>query len=594
MSWFHFDGKRKLERTAESSSRTFYTEGDILRQFRSENWSKLDTNSRLDVLNAYEQLRASRIGRKPAVIQQMQHIPANEGIAGKTLDGGRQIEIDLDMLSSYETLDTLIHESTHVEQFDACANNRTVNYSAESLNRFRAETVDYCADSPDYDRQCLELDANNCAAEFMMSKADVFADDPKYFSYLQERKAHFKNINRDLQDNETERRQLQERQVSNAYRFGRISEQQYQDNLKAVREQHPEEAVQDSLRMTDELNYTTEYVEENLCRRNASITEQMVQQAEQQHEQMTDSQQRNTISEKQYQILSRENQQQLENLQGHRQQLKELQQWQYDQLKEYVIENGMSRVNTENDEKYQQMAARYRQTQDQLHDLDLQTEILNEDQKQLDEATDYQFTFEQEPPNAQNKEVNVSEDKGFAKNQILQTSLEQDFGLHRQNSLANDKEERQDSEEDLSMDELSEEPGAIEEQEASEEENLSMDELSEEPGAIEEQETSEEEGLSMDELGEEPGAIEEQESSEEEDLSMDDMGEEPGAIEEQKASEEEGLSMDELCEGPEAAEEQETSKEENLSMGDLTKEPETVEPDATQEEEKSKDYSYAY
>lgn len=354
MSWFHFDGKRKLERTAESSSRTFYTEGDILRQFRSENWSKLDTNSRLDVLNAYEQLRASRIGRKPAVIQQMQHIPANEGIAGKTLDGGRQIEIDLDMLSSYETLDTLIHESTHVEQFDACANNRTVNYSAESLNRFRAETVDYCADSPDYDRQCLELDANNCAAEFMMSKADVFADDPKYFSYLQERKAHFKNINRDLQDNETERRQLQERQVSNAYRFGRISEQQYQDNLKAVREQHPEEAVQDSLRMTDELNYTTEYVEENLCRRNASITEQMVQQAEQQHEQMTDSQQRNTISEKQYQILSRENQQQLENLQGHRQQLKELQQWQYDQLKEYVIENGMSRVNTENDEKYQQ------------------------------------------------------------------------------------------------------------------------------------------------------------------------------------------------------------------------------------------------
>ena len=96
--------------------------------------------------------------------------------------------------SSYEVLDTYLHEARHAYQEKSVKKGE--GYDEHSFNMIKAENVvdengnlyNYIEDGVGYDTACCELDANNEAMRTMLSYSEEFGSDPEYLNYLEERK----------------------------------------------------------------------------------------------------------------------------------------------------------------------------------------------------------------------------------------------------------------------------------------------------------------------------------------------------------------------------------------------------------------------
>ena len=206
-----------------------YSKDELLDTFKTENWEKLNDENRIAIIQEMENRTAVEQGRPPAEIVSSY----DAGTYGGYTSTNNQISINVSDFSSYETLDTYVHESTHAYQSHCIQTGE--GYDDHTLSMMEAEMArdeqgnlyNYARSSPEYDMQCDELDSNNKAAIFMLEQRERYEHDPDYRTYIEERAAHFSEVNATLDGNSEDRVRLQNNQAYVAFIRGDISEDQY-------------------------------------------------------------------------------------------------------------------------------------------------------------------------------------------------------------------------------------------------------------------------------------------------------------------------------------------------------------------------------
>ena len=207
------------------------SDDELLNQFRTENWEKMPSaKDRVALLQEMENRFAARQGRTPAKVEELK----TGSYYGAYNDMSGRLQVNVQDFSSYEVLDTYIHEANHayqhhcVETGSGMREDVRLMMQAELARDDRGRLYNYASTSPEYDMQCDELDSNNRAGAFVLSQAQRYGDDPAFEAYVKERANHFREVNHDLTHRDGLRQAMQERQTDVAYIRGDLSEEQYQ------------------------------------------------------------------------------------------------------------------------------------------------------------------------------------------------------------------------------------------------------------------------------------------------------------------------------------------------------------------------------
>lgn len=217
----------------------------ILEKFKSENWGNMDDDKRIALFQEMENRNAYFQGREPAKIAATN----SDEFYGTYNNVFNRIEINVSNVSSYEALDTYVHESNHAYQTN-CVENGT-GYEEHMLNMMQAETArtpqghlyNYENDSPYYDMQCNELDSNNQAAKFLIGQKSRYANDSEYRTYIVERSNHFQKVNATMKNAKELRNAMQIEQTKRAYLNGDISEEQFLSMVQNIQNKNYEDAA---------------------------------------------------------------------------------------------------------------------------------------------------------------------------------------------------------------------------------------------------------------------------------------------------------------------------------------------------------------
>ena len=228
---FFWDGwKDQQQQQAEESGYSNLSDDELLDTFKSETWNDLDDDSRIAVFQEMENRSAAEQGREAAQI-----VSLNEpGLHGGYNGVSNQIRIDVTNDSSYESLDTYMHESNHAYQ-TYCIESGSGAYDNHTRSMMQAEMArdergclyNYKTDSIGYDMQCNELDSNNRAASFMLSQEERYSSDSEYRTYIASRADHYSEVSSHLDQYREQRTNMQSDQAYTAYVRGDISESQY-------------------------------------------------------------------------------------------------------------------------------------------------------------------------------------------------------------------------------------------------------------------------------------------------------------------------------------------------------------------------------
>lgn len=230
-TWAHSQNSSEEKEQIDYSS---FSDDQLLDQFKTENWSKLEESDRIDVIQEMENRNAAQQGREPAEVVSSSRVTSY----GSYNSMNNQMNVNVNNFSSYETLDTFVHESNHAYQAHCVENG--VGYDEYTRNMMEVESMrdengalyNYARTSPQYDMQCNELDSNNRAVEFLISESDRYKTDQEYKDYIAERDGHFKDVNYALDNYQGMRTSMQNDQAYTSYVRGDISQEQY-DNLSA-------------------------------------------------------------------------------------------------------------------------------------------------------------------------------------------------------------------------------------------------------------------------------------------------------------------------------------------------------------------------
>lgn len=215
---FNWGGRKQSRDESRIESRV-RTDDELLDSFKSESWDRLTRADQISVLQEMENRRASIQGRSPCKIVEIN----SNNLYGSYNDGTNRININFEDFSSYDVLDTYIHESNHAYQHHCISQNCDYDYTTRSM--LQAELAkdgygnhyNYATQSPFYDLQYNEMDSNNVAADFLISQYTRYGKDPGYANYIEERASHFSGVNADLDALHSERSSLQHNQAYTSF-----------------------------------------------------------------------------------------------------------------------------------------------------------------------------------------------------------------------------------------------------------------------------------------------------------------------------------------------------------------------------------------
>ncbi len=226
-----FSGPQQEAEPAYEGFRPYsdYSDDELLDQFHSDNWGKLDDVSREMICQEVENRNAAANGRDPAIVT---FYDGPRSKYGSYNDIGNLIQINREHFDNpYETLDSLIHEGRHGYQSEYADDpSKYDSFTGDLIQAGNARDENgklYNYDSgKNYDMQCDEMDSNSTASEFLMGQADRYRDDPKYLEYLNDRVKHFDKVNGALNEHGADRRSFLANQAQNAYDHGDLTEGQ--------------------------------------------------------------------------------------------------------------------------------------------------------------------------------------------------------------------------------------------------------------------------------------------------------------------------------------------------------------------------------
>lgn len=252
--WSH-DTTNNEQESEERIDYAYLSDEELLDSFKSNSWSNLDEEHRVAIVQEMENRNAVAQGREPATVVSMD----DSRYYGQYNAPNNQLSIDVTNVSSYETLDTYVHETNHAYQ-EFAIKNGSEQYDEHTLNMMKAEMArdehgnlyNYATASPEYDIQCDELDSNNKAAAYLVAEKDQYGEDPEYRAYIKERADHFEQVNSSLENDSEKRASLQMNQAEIAWIRGDLSDEEYEtlkDNIS--NSEFQDETVDESYKVGD-------------------------------------------------------------------------------------------------------------------------------------------------------------------------------------------------------------------------------------------------------------------------------------------------------------------------------------------------------
>ena len=215
--------------TTPKTSYYKFSDDQLLEFFHSENWSGLSEDARIELFQEMEYRSAALDGRPPANIVSLN----NDSCYGKYSPSNDTIAIDVSENSSYEALDTFVHENNHARQNYRVFNGPGYDEHTESMIQSEmsmdadGKLYNY-AHGDNYDIQCNELDSNNKAAQFMLEQQDRFGDDPAYREYIANRDHHYNTVLDELEADPAARAKFQHDQAYTSFVRGDIDGEQFE------------------------------------------------------------------------------------------------------------------------------------------------------------------------------------------------------------------------------------------------------------------------------------------------------------------------------------------------------------------------------
>lgn len=243
------------QKSKEKIDYSYLSDEDLLDSFKSDSWSNLDERHRVAVVQEMENRNAAAQGRDPATVVSMD----DQRYYGQYNAPNNTLSIDVTNVSSYETLDTYVHETNHAYQ-EFAIKNGSEKYDDHTITMMKVEMArdkhgklyNYATKSPEYDIQCDELDSNNKAASYLLAEKNRYGKDPKYRDYIKERVEHYKKVSSSLKNESDKRVLLQKNQIETARIQGDISDEEYEtlkDNILKLEFQ--DETVEESYKVGD-------------------------------------------------------------------------------------------------------------------------------------------------------------------------------------------------------------------------------------------------------------------------------------------------------------------------------------------------------
>ncbi len=226
--WSREPEQQKEEEKADYSK---LSNDQLLDRFKSTNWNSLDDAHKLAVAQEFENRNAAGQGRPPAQVVSIQ----DSRFYGQYNDQTNILYLNMRDFSSYDVLDTCVHEGTHADQNARiarleCQGNATQSMiQAESARDERGVLYNYKSNGPLYSLQCNEMESNNEAATFLLSQAPRYGEDPVYREYIEKRTEYYSQVNKDMETQRDARIELQNQQALMAFAHGDITEEQFND-----------------------------------------------------------------------------------------------------------------------------------------------------------------------------------------------------------------------------------------------------------------------------------------------------------------------------------------------------------------------------
>lgn len=200
------------------------SESELLDKFKTETWSKISENDRINYIQALENKKAAEQNRLPARVK----AETNEALDGGYTASSNIIYINAkydERNSGYNMLDSYYHESRHAQQAEAVRKGEGLDDITRDICHIEDTYGNYDEKEPGYSMNTSEMDSNAYAANKMLEHKQRFQDDPVYQKYLDDRQKHFSKVNDDCYFNKAERTKRQIQKIENSYKNGDINEE---------------------------------------------------------------------------------------------------------------------------------------------------------------------------------------------------------------------------------------------------------------------------------------------------------------------------------------------------------------------------------
>ena len=247
---------------------------ELLTNFRSENWAKLNSTDRIKVLQEVENRNAAEQGREPCLVKSVAgkeqygcYYPTSNKIEVNVENSIKNKDGSITQNNSYQVLDTIYHEGEHAHQTNCVKNNIEPPQGLPKTTRDMCEIENSGNNYQgviSYSNCTCEIDSNNVAAKKVLESKELFKDDVEFNNYIDDRCEYFERVkNKDM----SQVHMQQNEAVYRAYSRGDIDMKKHDDILlNEVYKDQPafEEAKLMSERMNNEkMEYSKDIQNDN-------------------------------------------------------------------------------------------------------------------------------------------------------------------------------------------------------------------------------------------------------------------------------------------------------------------------------------------
>lgn len=318
---------------------------ELLEMYQPKVWETLEDHEKMSLLEATGKIYSDEKGVQNAPFFEQE---LNDGLYGGYNGGTNTVTVNLKNCDNpFEALDTVAHEVTHAYQAESIQK-VSGSYTEKELALLKAENGwAYESSGLAYDRQTLEQDSNNAGIRYVLALKERFQGNASFQDYLHTREEHFQKNVEDYLNNYHENCLSEMRQVEKAYRYGEITDEERTQALSCIIDR--ENSVKaDMLNLQEEIQKAHHETAVN-----KECQADLKRMAKDQHELFQSKLNQQNLDKRELQSLQEKNDKALRNLNYTKEALGKEYHQKYDQLRQYVTENNLTKERCQSDEKYQ-------------------------------------------------------------------------------------------------------------------------------------------------------------------------------------------------------------------------------------------------